>query len=120
MLNSCSWADFHFEMQREATKDGMVVSKSPLPAHMGVCLLPFLSSKRIRNGARDGPRNAMPELARSPPVGPRFCPVGPVVFPPTPRRGSPSHAWLVLQQGKKVPRKVSFRFFAFVAEGLLN
>ena len=39
----------------------------------GVCLLPSPASKRIRNGARDGPRNAMPELARSPPVGPRFC-----------------------------------------------
>ena len=57
----------------------------------GVYPPPSLSSKRIRNRARDGPRNAMPELARSPPVGPRFCPIGPVVFPPTPRRGSPSH-----------------------------
>ena len=34
LLNSCSWADFHFKMQREATKEGMVVSKSPLPAHV--------------------------------------------------------------------------------------
>ena len=34
LLNSCSWADFHFEMQRETTKDGMVVSKSLLPAHV--------------------------------------------------------------------------------------
>ena len=50
---------------------------------------PSLPSKRIRNRARDGPRNAMPELA--PPVGPRFCHLCHVESSPTPRRGSPSH-----------------------------
>ena len=40
--------------------------------HRWVYLPPSLASKRIRNGARDGPRNAMPELAQSPPVGPRI------------------------------------------------
>ena len=50
----------------------------------GVCFLPSLPSKVIWNGAQDRPRNAMPALARSPYVGPRVCPVGPVVFYPTP------------------------------------
>ena len=53
-----------------------------------VCLPPSQASKRIWNRARDGPRNAMPELARPP-----YAKKTHAEFSPTPHHGSecPSH-----------------------------
>ena len=86
----------------------------------GVCLPPSLSSKRIWNGVHDGPRNAMPALARSPYVGPRLCHFCHVELSPNPQRGSPSHARNLCNFGFWFILGVCFLSGGFLAGGLLN
>ena len=79
---------FLAEPQARPTNRGCGLSED-----QGVCLPPSLSSRRNWNGVHDGPRNAMPALARPPYVGPRLCRFVMLSLPPTASRGPVFKPW---------------------------